>query len=85
MNITNTRSNETGLRQPKKEKRLALRGALWGAIGGGLLFGFIFWLPSLFVSLDYKWLFVIVGVAIGIVQGMGAGPLVALRFSRGFK
>ena len=80
----NTTSNETGPRQPRKEKRLVILGALWGAIGGGLFGGIIFWLPSLFMALEFKWLFVIIGVAIGVVQGAGFGPLAALRFSRGF-
>jgi hypothetical protein len=85
MELLNTTYDETGLRQPRKEKRLAILGALWGAFGGAIVFGFMFFIPSLFMPLEYKNLFIIVGVALGIVAGAGAGPLALLRFSRGFQ
>lgn len=81
----NTNSVETGPAQPRKEKRLAIMGAFFGAILGAFVFGLIFMIPTLFISVDYKTLIIITGVVMGIIHGGSAGPLVALRFSRGFE
>jgi hypothetical protein len=83
--LMNTNSVETGPAQPKKEKRLAIMGAFFGAILGAFVFGLAFMTPTLFIPVDYKTLIIITGVVMGIIHGGSAGPLVALRFSRGFE
>lgn len=81
----NTNSVESGPAQPKKEKRLAIMGAFFGAIIGALVFGIIFLIPTLLIPLEHKTLIIITGVLLGVLHGGGFGPLVALRFSRGFE
>lgn len=74
---------EYGPHQHRKERMLAWRGALIGALVGGLLFGLIFYVPTLYIESPYKTLICLVGIFVGIIQGAGIGPLVALRISRG--
>lgn len=81
----NTNTVESGPAEPKKEKRLAIMGAFFGAIIGALVFGIIFLIPALLIPLEHKALIIFTGVALGVLHGGGFGPLVALRFSRGFE
>jgi hypothetical protein len=73
---------EHGASHPRKEMKLALIGSVVGALGGAVVFGLLFLIPTLVWEFDYEHLLVIVGTVMGIVHGAGAGYVVALRMSK---
>ena len=77
-----TTSVETPLSQPRKEKVLALWGAVVGAGIGAAVFGLVFFIATQIIDTELTAAFIAVGVAMGVIHGGSAGPLEALRASR---
>jgi hypothetical protein len=82
MNLSKNPTENPGPARSAEQRKLAVSGAIGGAIAGGVFFFFLFFTPTLFIEMPYTRLLVSVATVIGAMLGFCSGPLVSLRLFR---